>query len=1117
MVVVTELPDDYEEENAPEIMPQMEKEVVAMKEEGNTAFKNGQYEQAIDFYSKALKQTTARDDRAVLLKNRAACYLKMGRNTDAATDCTDVLDICPNDTKALFRRCQAFEGMEKVEEAYKDAMALVKADPRNKAIQPVLERLMPIIHEKVDKSQQTGSKVKQMFELSKDGSADIEKKRQAATNLIVLAREEAGAEKIWSSVGGPEHLIQMLDEKDEELRITAVRVLACLANNSRSRATNILERVTLEKILLIMGHSEETLSTASANLIQSILNAITNLEVIKKERDQFEHKRLSEIGCKLRPYPWVYEKIDKDVVPLVDKIMSAMLPLLTHRKVSAFGRDNVLELLVKFVTRKDGAGWSIKMVENKGIGPLLDVAGALEENSLMPVSKNSRSNASLVLSKIWNDFIQDGERDKFREAVDEYFNDLFSDGIMESKVEAVMALAALLQGPFEVGNAILGKPGVLEIILALADSENAMHVKYAVEALVHSASKKDRCTGVIKQATPILKELYQSKNEHVKVRALVGLCKLGSFGGSDASAKSFADGSTQTLAKACRKFLKNAAKDADLRKWAAEGLAYLCLDADVKQDFVDDTEALRSLIELAKVGDTAILYPVAQVFVNCTNAYDENKPDPELIELAKFAKHHVPEAHAKDQEPFISERVTKMVKNGLVNALVAFSKAESENSRELLARTYLAIADNQEHRGLLVQQGGAKALLPLALEGTKDGKTKAAQALAKIGITMNPEVAFPGQRMCEVVRPMVLLLGIEREALENFEALMALTNLASINTTIRKRMLKEHVFGKVDYYIYEEHPMLKRAALECMCNLMMEKETLRYFQGNNDRVKYFMLTAADCMDDDADMSIIAATTGGLAMISYDPEVAKKIVSETNQWYDILQSLAIHPAVQIQHRGMHILMNIMTADKDICQQIVESPLFEVLLAFSKFDDPERASVKTTANRCLEIATEWELIQPIKDGATNQFTKDNLVRLMDSIQSGIKRRRDAREKEEDDKYEEEQAKLREKMEKTRFAQDNKKEEATITEMPALEEEGMEEIIMEPLEGAKIEELSISELEEEKAKDSKSAESKPTPAQLESALKDASSAGLESCAVPSIDDIDTSLPNGISELHE
>ncbi len=41
-----------------------------------------------------------------------------------------------------------------------------------------------------------------------------------------------------------------------------------------------------------------------------------------------------------------------------------------------------------------------------------------------------------------------------------------------------------------------------------------------------------------------------------------------------------------------------------------------------------------------------------------------------------------------------------------------------------------------------------KSLLPLALDGTPAGKTKAAQALAKIAITTNPENAFPGQRVC---------------------------------------------------------------------------------------------------------------------------------------------------------------------------------------------------------------------------------------------------------------------------------------------------------------------------------------------------------------------------------
>ena len=45
----------------------------------------------------------------------------------------------------------------------------------------------------------------------------------------------------------------------------------------------------------------------------------------------------------------------------------------------------------------------------------------------------------------------------------------------------------------------------------------------------------------------------------------------------------------------------NAEKDVDIRKWAAEGLAYLTLDADVKDELCNDTKAVNSLLNLAKV------------------------------------------------------------------------------------------------------------------------------------------------------------------------------------------------------------------------------------------------------------------------------------------------------------------------------------------------------------------------------------------------------------------------------------------------------------------------------------------------------------------------------------
>ena len=79
--------------------------------------------------------------------------------------------------------------------------------------------------------------------------------------------------------------------------------------------------------------------------------------------------------------------------------------------------------------------------------------------------------------------------------------------------------------------------------------------------------------------------------------------------------------------------------------------------------------------------------------------------------------------------------------------MVAFAKNDSKNIQELIARVLNAVCKFTELRGFVVQQGGSKALVGLALEGTDKGKRHAAQALARIGITQDPAIAFPGQRV----------------------------------------------------------------------------------------------------------------------------------------------------------------------------------------------------------------------------------------------------------------------------------------------------------------------------------------------------------------------------------
>ncbi|KAG8231774.1 hypothetical protein J437_LFUL010749 [Ladona fulva] len=483
-----------------------------------------------------------------------------------------------------------------------------------------------------------------------------------------------------------------------------------------------------------------------------------------------------------------------------------------------------------FSSKKLNSNESLNLL---GLQRLLEVSSELEEytyESKMEVTPSTKTLVSACLNRIYECMYYDAARGEYLKAVEEFVTDKLKSPDLESKVRVTVALTSLLLGPLDVGNTILARDGMIEMILVMANSDDLLQQKVACECIIAGASKKDKVKTIIDQGVHILKKLYQSKDDSIRVRALVGLCKLGSSGGTDASIRPFAEGSTSKLAEACRKFLVSAKKDADIRRWAAEGLSYLTLDADVKEKLVEDKPAINALIELGKTGNRTCVYGVVTTLVNLVNAYDKKEaPAPELVRLAEFAKHHIPQEHELDDPDFVAKRVEVLGKAGVTTALVALSHTESAPCKELICRVFNALCNQEDLRGAVVAQGGAKALLPMALttdphENTENGRRHASQALARIGITIDPAVAYPGQRSAEVVRPLLNLLHLDYTALENFEALMALCNLAGLNETVRMRIVKEQGLQKIETYMYEDHVMLRRAATQVMTNLMLSPE-----------------------------------------------------------------------------------------------------------------------------------------------------------------------------------------------------------------------------------------------------------------------------------------------------
>lgn len=215
-----------------------------------------------------------------------------------------------------------------------------------------------------------------------------------------------------------------------------------------------------------------------------------------------------------------------------------------------------------------------------------------------------------------------------------------------------------------------------------------------------------------------------------------------------------------------------------------------------------------------------------------------------------------------------------MAEWGITSALVAFAKNDSKNIQELVARVLNAVCKFPELRGFVVQQGGSKALAGLALEGTEKGKRNAASALARIGITQDPTIAFPGQRAVDIIRPICQLLNTDCSGIENFEALLALGNLATVSESTRSRMIKEAEFiNAIEGYMFEDHTLIRRAAIQCWTNLCTSPLMVKRCEGKNDKVKYTVLLCGD----DEDPEIVKAAAGALAMLtSQSVKICKKV-------------------------------------------------------------------------------------------------------------------------------------------------------------------------------------------------------------------------------------------------
>ncbi|KAJ8751972.1 hypothetical protein K2173_000718 [Erythroxylum novogranatense] len=110
-------------------------------ETAHQMYRDGNYEEALGFYTEALLTVKTKPQKIALHSNRAACFLKLHDFKKAAEECTSVLELDHNHTGALMLRAQTLVTLKEYHSALFDVNRLKELNPSSEIYENLEARL----------------------------------------------------------------------------------------------------------------------------------------------------------------------------------------------------------------------------------------------------------------------------------------------------------------------------------------------------------------------------------------------------------------------------------------------------------------------------------------------------------------------------------------------------------------------------------------------------------------------------------------------------------------------------------------------------------------------------------------------------------------------------------------------------------------------------------------------------------------------------------------------------------------------------------------------------------------------------------------------------------------
>jgi len=305
---------------------------LTLKQEGNEHFKKKKFLVATECYTKALEMSPkGHSDRAIILKNRAACYLRLNEYSSALCDCTDSLQISPGDSKALYRRAQAHEGRGSFMEALQDIKQLLVVEPKNKEANEMARKLTVTIRKKQDMFQSTEGIIGEMIRVLQAHDTPIETLTQALKNCAILSRDPAGAEKLYEA-GAVSLLLPFLDSSVPEVLQHCLQTFVGLCTGHMARAHGLLQTVTLNKLSLLISHKSTSVACSAVAVVKQLVQAVCSVDSRTPRNADSAMVVAADSG-------------------ILTPVIQMILLLLLSKNVSQDTRDHLMELFISTIPK----------------------------------------------------------------------------------------------------------------------------------------------------------------------------------------------------------------------------------------------------------------------------------------------------------------------------------------------------------------------------------------------------------------------------------------------------------------------------------------------------------------------------------------------------------------------------------------------------------------------------------------------------------------------------------------------------------------------------------------------------------------------------------------------